>query len=775
MNLEMEAQHFIQEMAALYFDRRALEGAGKYMAEDASRSGTDSDEQSRNLTEARQVLVRELEEYGGALRITGLQCETAEQNGSDCVVYGAVKAEADKSVRFTAVTEHTAKGIRLLHLHFSHADHLKQTDRSYVPCSVTAADNKSLRYALKQRERQLANLTKNIPGGAHQCASDSELSLLSMSDGFLSMFGYTREEIGELFQDKFINMIYPPDREEALRVMTQQLQNGPDIELEYRVFHKGGQLVWVLDKGRLLETTDGRKCFYCVLVEINDRKREQEELRLSLERHQLIMDQATDIIFDWDIRRDTLHFSHNWRKKFGYDAVSREISDRIPLSQNIHPEDIPAFVKIMRDTASGVPYSETEFRIRNVEGDYLWCRIRATTQYDENKAPIKAVGVIVDIDREKRRTQELLEQAQIDALTGLYNKATVNALVEQQMSEKGFRGMQALLIIDVDYFKAVNDTYGHLCGDGVLSDVAAVLKAHIHSADVAGRIGGDEFLIYLPEVEGEGAVRRMVEDLLTALRRLTPEVGAPPISCSIGGALFPRDSIDYLALYQCADQALYYQKSSGRGCFSLYSPELKRAIPGGEEHTAVGAIIGSDDGNARDEHMAQYAFRILYAARDIEAAMNRLLEIVGRSYGVGRVYIFESSRDGATCSNTFEWCGEGILPQKEKLQNLSYTEELDNYQQNFDSSGIFYCADARDTSPGLRAVLEPQGICSMLQCAMLDEGKFVGYVGFDECEHYRAWTASQVASFKLTADVLSTFLVKLRQRQRLQANDEGRK
>ena len=102
----------------------------------------------------------------------------------------------------------------------------------------------------------------------------------------------------------------------------------------------------------------------------------------------------------------------------------------------------------------------------------------------------------------------------------------------------------------------------------------------------------------------------------------------------------------------------------------------------------------------------------------------------------------------------------------ESLQNLSYEEELGDYQKNFDENGIFYCSDISETHPDVRAVLEPQGICSMLQCAMLDEGEFVGYVGFDECRENRVWSPKQIRSFKLTADVFSIFTIKLRLKQK---------
>ncbi|MEG0367502.1 MAG: GAF domain-containing protein, partial [Coprobacillus sp.] len=186
--------------------------------------------------------------------------------------------------------------------------------------------------------------------------------------------------------------------------------------------------------------------------------------------------------------------------------------------------------------------------------------------------------------------------------------------------------------------------------------------------------------------------------------------------------------------------------------------------------SAVGNTIVSDEGNVVDEWLAQYAFRTLYETKDTEATLNRLLEIIGRSFDVSRVYVFESSKDKTQCSNTFEWCAEGVSPQIDKLQNIAYIDELGDYLTNFDEHGLFYCHDIESLHPDVYAVLKPQSIYSLLQCAMLDEGEFVGYVGFDECRENRAWTERQIASFKLTANVISTFIIKLRQKQNKERN-----
>lgn len=625
-------------------------------------------------------------------------------------------------------------------------------------------DKQKLNAKLQMKE----NFINNIPGGVHQCRNDSGYTLLSMSEGFLFMLGYTREEIKSLFHDSYLEMIYSGDRMRVVNSIQEQLKRGKDFEIEYRVVKKDGTSVWILDKGRLVEDGLGGS-FCCILIEITDRKREQEELSLLLERYQVIMDQTTEIIFEWDICRDTLQLSSNWHKKFGYTGIKADISSRIPLSDKIYPEDIPALTKIIKDSVQGVPYSEKELRIKDIRGEYYWHRIRMTVQYNSEGCPVKAVGVIIDIDDEKKQNQLLFEQAQKDALTGAYNKGTINTLVQHRLNEAGNLSVQAILILDVDYFKEVNDTYGHLVGDSILSKTAAALKSNIGCKDLIGRIGGDEFLIYLAEAVDRTEAVRSAEKLLKALLTITPEKGAPSITCSIGIVVFSHKELDYKELYNKADLALYYRKKNGRNGITLYDSSMcKENIMTNLSDSAAESDIGSDEESVTDEHMAQYVFRTLYHARDIESSVKQLLEIIGRSYDVSRVYIFENSEDGTRCCNTFEWCGKGIEPQIDKLQNLSYHNDLEDYDRNFDKNGIFYCADIKRLPSNQRRIMEPQGIRSLLHCAMLDEGEYVGFIGFDECRETRAWNAKQVAAIKQTADVFSVFLAKYRQKQKKQ-------
>ncbi|WP_425516056.1 diguanylate cyclase domain-containing protein [Anaerolentibacter hominis] len=733
------------------------------LGENISWIGSGAEEVCFNLEEARRTLEWEKIEYPMGFKIEEEQYQAVSLTDRICVVYGYVRAAsqaadlADINDRVTAVCEISREGMKLLHLHLSSADDNQAQGESYVKKS-SLEEKLNLENRMEQTKRQLSRRTQelemlfeNIPGGVHQCKNDPCFTLINMSRGCCSLFGYTREEVRAIFQDQFIQMIYPGDRAEVLRCCRERLRQDSTLELEYRVVHKSGRHIWVLDKAKLVTDPDGNQSIFCMLVEITERKKTEENLRLSLERHQVIMDQANDIIFEWDINQDTLDFSANWKKKFGYEAISCEISSRIPRSLNIHPNDMAAFIKIMKDTAAGVPYSETEFRIRSRDGSYAWCRIRATTQYDSEARPIKAVGVIVDIDQDKKQKDKLIEQAQKDALTGLLNKSAVREQVERYLCGTGRRGAHALFLIDLDNFKTVNDRYGHLAGDAVLSELGVSLKKLFRATDLIGRIGGDEFLVFLPGVSDSRIVEKRAAEILQEVDGISAkEQLKMQLSCSIGIAFCPDDAKDYENLCRCADKALYYVKNLDKGNYAFY--DLLRPGSHSPEETTINETIDSDIGNI-DETLARYTFRMLHTAADIPSAVCQLLGIIGRAYGADRVYIYEADREKNCYVKSFEWCEDGIHHGADMSAAASGLT-VEAHRKLFDSDGIL-CIRNIQTE-------EPSPVLSILQCALTDRGEHKGFLGFDDCRRSRLWTREQLRSVSLITDVIGTFLCKYR-------------
>lgn len=609
-------------------------------------------------------------------------------------------------------------------------------------------------------------LSDNIPGGMFSCRFDEKLTLLQMNKGFLSMLGYTQQDIEEKFQNSFWEMIEQRDREVTLAEVQRQMALGPDKELEYRMTCKDGRTIWVLDKGHLLYDEEGNQYFCCVLVDVTRSKELEEKLRLSLERHQIIMDQTTDILFEWDIQADTMIFSGNWEKKFGCPPVTQHVSRLFWQAPYILPEDQPLFTKLLSRIRGGEHYAEEEIRIINGKQNAVWCRIRITGLTDKTGRAVRAVGAILDIDAEKKKAQNLMERAQRDMLTKLYNKGSSQEYIQAVLANNVPGKMAALMIIDLDNFKHMNDTMGHLFGDALLSEVAHSIQKQFRSEDIVGRVGGDEFLVFLGQIPNAALAEQKAVQVMKAIGEMAvQELTEVELSCSIGIAIYPECGQTYHELFQRADQALYRAKNQGKGRYCIADAKLLSEEFPVQSCSAANTRIDSYEETESNVELRlfEYVFRILYKSSNLDTAVNAILEVVGRQFDVSRVYIFEDEEDPDYCTNTYEWCNEGVRPEIGNLQHVLYANDLEGgYQSNFNESGVFYCRDIDVLTQQQREILEPQGIKSMLQCAIYDKGQYKGFVGFDECRVNRYWTQEQVNTLVFIAEILSTFLLKLR-------------
>lgn len=174
----------------------------------------------------------------------------------------------------------------------------------------------------------------------------------------------------------------------------------------------------------------------------------------------------------------------------------------------------------------------------------------------------------------KRSQHSLMKKAQTDSLTGVLNKESTEVQISKWLDSRECEGIQALLMIDLDKFKQINDTYGHAIGDNVLKHTADLLKGIFRESDIIGRIGGDEFVILMKNVRQEIVVLQHMEEVCKKLNLLEIEtLHRGKINCSIGAAYAPKHGQTFMELYTCADKALYQVKKNGRGGYIIYEED----------------------------------------------------------------------------------------------------------------------------------------------------------------------------------------------------------
>ncbi len=615
---------------------------------------------------------------------------------------------------------------------------------------------------LKLMESAGAGLIHNLVGGIQQCLNDRWFTLVQVNEGFMQMLGYGEQELHGKFQNRYLNIIYPADRDEVLRQTKEQLQTGNTVELEYRVVARDERIVWVLDKSQLIVGEDGKESLFSILIDITRSKKAQEELRLTLERHKIIMDQTNDVIFEWDIGKDQLSYSPNWISKFGYIPITDHASKRMVQVSHVHPEDMPLISALVKRICAGEVYGEAEFRLADARGRYRWCKIRTSTQFDDMGNTYKAVGVMTDIDEEKRAAQVLIEKADRDELTGLYNKSAVRRKMEAYLLKRAQDDISEVYIIDVDNFKQINDSHGHMFGDTVLQAISAKLRELFRGEDMIARIGGDEFLVFVQNIADRAGTGRRAAMIGEAFRGLFKQnVVQCNVSCSIGIARCPDHGITYDELFQRGDMALYYAKAMGKDRFALFDQDrMDGTFAVDQNYMRANTTIDSrETTDIVASRMVEQVFRLLCETDDVRNAVEHILDMLGRQFSLSRVYIYEVFDNGGFIGSTFEWCNQGVEPLINGAGDTRDPQIIKAVSAEFDG-GVWYCPDASALNMPLLQFFEQRGTKAMLQCKMSDRGIFRGAVVFEDCAICRPWTEEQIHMLTFVSKLVSAFLMK---------------
>jgi len=213
-----------------------------------------------------------------------------------------------------------------------------------------------------------------------------------------------------------------------------------------------------------------------------------------------------------------------------------------------------------------------EYRQKISGGESQWMSTTLIYLSGNSGDSIKVIGYVKNIDAHKKQELEILRLSQKDGLTALYNKKATQSLIEAYLSNEKTQTTSAVIMLDIDNFKKINDTLGHIQGDSALAQVGEKLQTLFRPEDIVGRIGGDEFLIFFNNYGSFNALISKMDAIHTMFSDIyLGDDGNYQISGSIGVSLYPEDGKTYTELYQKADKALYYSKSRGKDCYNIYN------------------------------------------------------------------------------------------------------------------------------------------------------------------------------------------------------------
>ena len=313
-----------------------------------------------------------------------------------------------------------------------------------------------------------------------------------------------------------------------------------------------------------------------------ERKRFEEQVRVSEERYALAVDGANDGVWDWDLQTDEIYFSPRWKRLLGYDEELPSNSIEEWFSR-VHPDDVDRLRKEVSSHLDGrTQHLESEHRIRHRDGSFRWFLSRGVAVREESGPPRRMAGSLTDIHSRKMTEQQLLHDALHDALTGLPNWALFMDRLGIAIAQYRRRqeDMFAVLFLDLDRFKNVNDSLGHTVGDRLLVAIARRLRKMMRPGDTVARLGGDEFAVLINAVEEPSDATRIAERIHEELRRPFDLEGHEVFTtASIGIALGHHGYERPEDVLRDADTAMYRAKSLGKNRHSIFDQRMhERAV-----------------------------------------------------------------------------------------------------------------------------------------------------------------------------------------------------
>lgn len=301
------------------------------------------------------------------------------------------------------------------------------------------------------------------------------------------------------------------------------------------------------------------------MTDVNEYHNQLSQNHNMINRYETMMHTINEGIWDWDVKTGNVFTSHHYSELLGY--ADKEISFTHTLwKQSIHPGDLDRVMNTIDEHFNGkTPSYDCSYRMKKKDKTFIWVRDRAIRQLNKKGDVERMVGSLCDISSEKEARDRLEKMIITDELTGLYNRRHYDTQIKDEMSRSERYGSDlSIIMIDIDLFKQINDTYGHSSGDIALKELSTVISNKIRNTDSAYRTGGEEFIIIAPATNITNAMKA-AERFREAVTKINvnTKYGNFGFTISLGVTTFTKGD-SYFSLNERADIALYRSKDSGR-------------------------------------------------------------------------------------------------------------------------------------------------------------------------------------------------------------------
>jgi len=474
--------------------------------------------------------------------------------------------------------------------------------------------------------------------------------------------------------------------------------------------------------------------------------------------------------FEYDRVCDTICFSDN--------LVIPELSGKCfnditnTIDSILAKEDVERFISYLRDGLE----DPITFQICGKDGTTLWCKAKGTALRDENNEVSSMVGYITNIKDETGEAQNTSQEGKLDQLTRVMTrdamKDCIHSFLENQSEYKNY----AMVLLDLDDFVKIDRKLGSIFAEVVLKNIATMLKGVLNSGEWIGRIGGDEFLLFLEGESSDEILKNRIQKIVANVAKMyIGEKLDSKITCSIGVAKFPQHGVTYDDLFMAADKALFQAKRMGKAHLVMYDDRKVQMLPelkDGQEfynNYNTRELKGYRKSEI-DMELAGFALNIMANTKDVKSAINLLIEKMGKTFSISNIAVIEDEHSKREVSSYYTWNKESHLMKTDYFEH--YGESFIDYinekakrkgREVICISNIEQIVKAFDISEQITK----RNVKSVMLCGFYDGDKLKGILYMDDTARMREWTKREQDSFVFITKIIAFYLLKLRNSERI--------
>lgn len=602
------------------------------------------------------------------------------------------------------------------------------------------ADNQSGDFDISVENHEGSRLERRL------ASFDDKYNIFVSNKSFTSYLGSE-----ELRSFKITDYIHPDDVESFKKFVEDKSFTGGEEVFRLKKKNNGWHYNVVrihTEKGMV----ENRRNIGVEIIDINESVGDYETAMDSLSRVRLLMSLTDEFAFIYD--KVT-----NMFKMFKYDRFNRIILYDMDIDQWKREMLSKSYVKYdekaMLDTLvlNMKTYADS-FSIKmncaiRTQSDIFEAVRFIGTVHNESSGNKIIVGRVVSDESvgHASTAMEIMNELQYDSLTGVYNKKTITEYAKKRISEEKEKRI-VIAILDVDHFKSVNDTFGHLYGDKVLARVGGRLKEIVGEDGVIGRIGGDEFMIVFNGLDDDQVLRGMLRAIRTQIKwEFAEDFENLSITCSIGASIFPVNGRDYEDLFKKADCCLYIAKEKGRDRYVFFRDEMHRA--------SYEAMLNQNQLNAMKNpreirELKNVASFMENAMTDSRKAILDAMRHMKDTFGIDNINIYygEGMKKVYSFGSDIPEAKDAMYVFSEEFQKLM--GENERFMQ------IGFADTFSDITPDFCGRMKAERIASTIQCYIGDKRNIKGLVTFNKCREASQWANYEIDCARIFAAVLSS-------------------